>query len=282
MTGLTHALRGANPGARLRGALRGDKAVVGGLLVLALLALAALVRGGDAWRAMDLTALHEGPSMRHWFGTTGTGRDVLALTMRGLRSSLLLGLAAGLAATAVAALVGAFAGLVGGPMDRLLMAGTDLLLVLPGVLLVAVIAPQGASRGHVVFLLALLLWPLTARAVRAQTRSLRAREFVLAASYLGASRARIVLRHILPNLAGLLAADAALNVGMAILGESGLSFLGFGVAPPDVSLGTLIAEGAPVATVQPWLFLPPALVLVALTAAVNLVGNGLHRALEDR
>ncbi|WP_460301118.1 ABC transporter permease [Actinocorallia aurea] len=279
---MTQPLGGAKPGTRLIGALYGDKAVAGGLLVLAVLALAALARGGDGWRAMDLDALREGPSARHWFGTTGTGRDVAALTMRGLRSSLLVGVAAGIAATAVAALVGAFAGLVGGLPDRLLMGATDLLLVLPGVLLVAVVAPQGTSPAVLVLLLALLLWPLTARAVRAQTRSLRAREFVLAAVYLGASRRWIVLRHILPNLAGLLLADVAVNVGMAILGESGLAFLGFGVAPPDVSLGTLIAEGAPLATVQPWLFLPPALVLVALTAAVNLLGNGLHRALEDR
>ncbi|MCD0453569.1 ABC transporter permease [Actinocorallia sp. API 0066] len=262
--------------------IRRDRAVLAGLLVLGVLGLAALTRGGDGWRELDLTALREGPSARHWFGTTGTGRDVFALTMRGMRASLLLGIAAGVLATAVAAVVGAFAGLTGGLADRILMGATDLLLVLPGVLLVAVVAPEGASSAQLVLLLAVLLWPLTARAVRAQTRSLRAREFVLAAEYLGASRARIVLRHILPNLGGLLVADAAVNVGLAILGESGLAFLGFGVRPPDVSLGTLIAEGTPVATVQPWLFLPPALLLVALVLAVNLVGNGLHRALEER
>ncbi len=289
MTGLTQLLpprgrrlRPLRPTrkAMLRGPLRDRAALYGGVLLAVLVSVALAGAFGRDWRALDLSALREPPSARHWFGTTGTGRDMFALSLRGMRRSLAVGLAAGLLATAVAALVGAFAGLVGGIVDRLLMGTADLLLMLPGVLLVAVLAPEGASWGTVVLLLAAFLWPLTARAVRAQTRALTRREFVLAALYAGASRRRIVLRHLLPNLAGLLSADAAVNVGMAIMGESGLAFLGFGVRPPDVSLGVLIADGTSAATVYPWLFLPPAVLLILIVLAVNLLGDGLHRALD--
>ncbi|WP_106398186.1 ABC transporter permease [Actinocorallia populi] len=295
MTGLTHSLQPSprrlrrllrprptrpSEGGPLRRLVRDRAAFCGGVLLAVLVSLALAGALGRDWRALDLSALREPPSARHWFGTTGTGRDMFALSLRGMRRSLAVGLSAGLLATAIAALVGAFAGLVGGPADRLLMGTADLLLVLPGVLLVAVLAPEGASWGTVVLLLAAFLWPLTARTVRAQTRALAEREFVLAAFYTGASRRRVVLRHLLPNLAGLLSADAAVNVGVAIMGESGLAFLGFGVRPPDVSLGILIADGTSAATVYPWLFLPPAVLLTLIVLAVNLLGDGLHRAMD--
>jgi len=287
MTGLVHSLRPRVRRLRSPGGLGSSEggvrrpsraAVCGGVLLAALTALAVAGSFGADWRALDLTALREPPSSRHWFGTTGTGRDMFALSLRGMRRSLAVGLAAGLLATAIAALAGAFAGFFGGTLDRLLMGTADLLLVLPGVLLVAVLAPEGASWGTVVLLLAAFLWPLTARAVRAETRALAEREFVLAALCAGASRRRIVLSHLLPHLSGLLAADAAVNAGVAITGESGLAFLGFGVRPPDVSLGTLIADGTSAATVYPWLFVPPAVLLALIVLAVNLLGDGLHRA----
>lgn len=297
MTDLAHPLRRRGrrlrQGGRLKGlnrlrpredgparrSVRDRAAVCGAVLLAALLLLALFGALGRDWRVLDLSALREAPSTRHWFGTTGTGRDMFALSLRGMRRSLAVGLAAGLLATAIAAVAGAFAGLVGGALDRMLMGAADLLLVLPGVLLVAVLAPEGASRGTVVLLLAAFLWPLTARAVRAQARALRESEFVLAAFCLGASRRRVVLRHLLPNLAGLLVADATVNVGLAVMGESGLAFLGFGVRPPDVSLGILIADGTSAATVYPWLFVPPAILLTLIVLAVNLLGDGLHRAL---
>ncbi|WP_460370965.1 ABC transporter permease subunit, partial [Actinocorallia lasiicapitis] len=113
-------------------------------------------------------------------------------------------------------------------------------------------------------------------AVRGQTRSLRERECVRAAAWAGASPGRVVRRHLLPHLAPLLVADATLNVGLAVLAESGLSYLGFGVRPPGVSLGTLIADGAPAATVQPWLFLPAAVLLSLLILGCGLVGDALQ------
>ena len=129
-------------------------------------------------------------------------------------------------------------------------------------------------------LLAVFAWPLSARVVRSLTLSIREREYVLAARFMGLSAARIIVRHILPNASSLLIIDATLGVGYAILSETGLSYFGFGVQPPDTSLGTLIGEGARMATTYPWIFLGPAVVLVFLVLCVNAVGDGLRDALD--
>jgi peptide/nickel transport system permease protein len=118
--------------------------------------------------------------------------------------------------------------------------------------------------------------------VRGMTMSLREREFIRAARYMGVSSRRIIMHHIVPNVASILIIDATLNVGSAILAETGLSFLGFGVQPPDVSLGTLIADGTPSTTTFPWVFLFPAGVLVLIVLCANLAGDGLRDALDPR
>ena len=121
---------------------------------------------------------------------------------------------------------------------------------------------------------------ISSRIVRGMTMTLREREFVVAARYMGVRSWRIIVRHIVPNVASLLIIDAALNVGIAILAETGLSFLGFGIQPPDVSLGTLIADGTKSATTFPWVFLFPAGVLVLIILCANLVGDALRDALD--
>ncbi len=158
----------------------------------------------------------------------------------------------------------------------------DLLLVLPSFLIVAILSPTFRGKTWLVFvvLLAAFLWMVTARIVRGMTISLREREYVLAARYMGVGAPRIIFRHILPNLASLLIIDATINVSAAIISETGLSYFGFGVQPPDVSLGTLIADGTTAATTYSWLFLFPAGLLVAIVLAVNLVGDGLRDALD--
>jgi peptide/nickel transport system permease protein len=118
--------------------------------------------------------------------------------------------------------------------------------------------------------------------VRGMTMSLREREFIRAARYMGVASRRIIVHHIVPNVASILIIDATLNVGSAILAETGLSFLGFGVQPPDVSLGTLIADGTPSATTFPWVFLFPAGALVLIVLCANLAGDGLRDALDPR
>lgn len=261
----------------------GSRRAVAGLVLLILLfalAFAGPLVSPWEWDETDFAAFRQGPSAQHWFGTTQSGRDVFALTLRGTQKSLLIGPFVAVISTGLAALVGTVAGFAGGWIDRILMWGVDLLLVLPSFLVIAVLAPRLGGGPALVPLLAAFLWMITARVVRAATVSLREREYVLAARFLGVSAPRVIVRHILPQLASLLAVDASLNVSVAIIAESGLSYLGFGVRPPDVSLGTVIADGHGTATTYPWAFGFAAGLLVLIVLAVNLLGDGLRDVLD--
>ena len=232
---------------------------------------------------LDYYALQQPPTTVHWFGTNSIGQDLLAQTLRGMQKSLLIGVAVALISTLIAATVGAIAGYFGGWRDRALMWIVDLLLVVPSFLLIAIVTPRIRESSSVLWLIVLLSafsWMISSRIVRGMTMSLREREFVSAARYMGVSNRRIIIRHILPNVASILIIDTALNVGIAILAETGLSFLGFGVQPPDVSLGTLIADGTRSVTTFPWVFLFPAGVLVLIVLCANLIGDGLRDALD--
>jgi glutathione transport system permease protein len=268
----------------LRRFLRRRSAVVGLVVVLLLFAFAYLSPYLYPWKydQLDFQSFQEPPSARHWFGTYQTGGDVFALTMRGMQKSLVIGLLGAVVSTGIAALVGAFAGYFGGWLNWFLLAWVDLLLVLPSFLIIAILSPAFRGQTWLIFviLLAAFFWMVTARVVRGLTLSLREREFVLAARYMGVPGWRIIFRHILPNMASLLIIDATINVSAIILAEVGLSFFGFGVQPPDVSLGTLLADGAPAAQPFPWQFYFAAGVLVLLVLAVNVVGDGLRDALD--
>lgn len=232
---------------------------------------------------LDYYALQQPPSTTHWFGTNSIGQDLLAQTLRGMQKSLLIGVAVAFISTLIAATVGAVAGYFGGWRDRALMWIVDLLLVVPSFLLIAIVTPRTRESGSILWLILLLSvfsWMISSRIVRGMTMSLREREFVSAARYMGVSNRRIIVRHILPNVASILIIDTALNVGIAILAETGLSFLGFGVQPPDVSLGTLIADGTRSVTTFPWVFLFPAGVLVLIVLCANLIGDGLRDAMD--
>jgi peptide/nickel transport system permease protein len=269
----------------LRRLLRNKQARYGfvALVVLVALAYAGPFFGNYDWTDKDFLAFMSAPDGDHWWGTTAIGQDMYAVTLRGMQKSIVIGLLVALISTGLAAIVGAFAGYFGGWVDRLLMWGVDLLLVLPSFLIIAIVSPrlrEGGSWLWFVALLAAFSWMITSRVVRSMTLSLREREYVLAAVYMGIPRWKIIFRHIVPNLSSLLIIDATLNVSGAIIGEAALSFFGFGIQPPDVSLGTLIAEGSRNATGYPWLFAFPAGLLVALVLSVNLIGDGLRDALD--
>jgi peptide/nickel transport system permease protein len=232
---------------------------------------------------LDYYALQQPPTTDHWFGTNALGQDLLAQTLRGMQKSMLIGVCVAFISTTIAATVGSVAGYFLGRRDRTLMWIVDLLLVVPGFLLIAIVTPRLSQSNRVFWLIILLSvfsWMISSRIVRGMAMSLREREFVSAARYMGVSDWRIILRHIVPNVASILIIDTALNVGIAILAETGLSFLGFGIQPPDVSLGTLIADGTKSATTFPWLFLFPAGVLVSIVMCANLIGDGLRDAID--
>jgi len=280
------ALAGTSTRGRLvaRRFLRHRLAVFGLACVLLLYALAFLGPLFTPWgyAEQDPNAYLQPPSAQHWFGTTQIGEDVFAQTLRGLQKSLTIGLLVGLISTALAAVVGATAGYFGGWVDRTLMWVVDLLLVLPSFLIIAILSPSFRGTTWLIFvmLLAAFAWMISARIVRGMTLSLREREFVLAARFMGVPPWRIIARHIVPNMASLLIIDATVTVGGAILLETGLSYFGFGVQPPDVSLGTLIASGTSSALTFPWLFLFSGGLLVLTVLSVNFVGDGLRDALD--
>jgi peptide/nickel transport system permease protein len=262
-----------------------NKLAVGGLAVIVLLYLLAFLSPLFApwtYRQQDYTAFLQPPGGTHWFGTTQVGEDVFAQAMRGLQKSLTIGLLVGIISTSIAAIVGATAGYFGRMTDRALMWLVDLLLVMPSFVIISIISPalRGKNWLWFVVLLAVFHWMITARIIRGMTLSLREREFVKAAKFMGESAHKIIVRHILPNMASLLIIDATVNVGVAVLAETGLSFFGFGVQPPDVSLGTLIRDGSRATFTSPWLFLFAGGLLVLAVLAVNFVGDGLRDALD--
>ena len=268
----------------LRRFLRQRLALTGLAVVLALFAGAYLSPYFYDWQynQLDTSAFLTAPSRDHWFGTTQNGFDMFALTMRGMQKSLIIGLLGALIATALAALVGAFAGSFAGALGATLLTIVDLLLVLPAFLIIAILSPvfRGESWLIFVLLLAGFQWMITARIVRGMTLSLKEREFVLAARFMGVPGWRIIVRHVLPNMASLLIIDATVNVSSLILAEVGLSFFGFGVQPPDVSLGTLIGDYSGAALTYPWEFYFPAGFLLVLVLAINVVGDGLRDAFD--
>jgi ABC-type dipeptide/oligopeptide/nickel transport system permease subunit len=225
-----------------------------------------------------------GPSLQHPFGTDTIGHDLFAQVLSGTATSIETALVVAVIATAIGTLVGAAAGYYGGLADSLLMRFTDLVLVVPvlAVLLVLAAGVSGLAGNWLVIalVLAALFWTYLARLVRGTFLSLREREFVEAEWAIGASDRRIILRHMIPNAIGPIVVNATLTVALAMLVEAILSFLGLGIQPPDVSLGSLIAAGQGDATALPWLFYFPAGVLVLAILSVNFIGDGLRDALD--
>ncbi|UGT40391.1 ABC transporter permease [Nocardia yamanashiensis] len=269
----------------LRRFLRNKAAVSGAVILLTLLVGSFVLPPllPYDYQQLDYTALLKPPSAKHPFGTTQIGQDVLAQTLRGLQRSLIIGFSVAFMSAIIATIVGSVAGLIGGWPDKALMWVVDLLLVVPSFIIVAIFAPRTKGNASIVLLILLLGgfgWMISARIVRGLTLSLREREFVRAARYMGASTRTVIVSHIVPNIASILIIDTTLAVGAAVLGETGLSFLGFGVQPPDVSLGSLIAAGTASALTYPWLFMFAGGLLITTVLCANLVGDGLRDAFD--
>jgi peptide/nickel transport system permease protein len=225
-----------------------------------------------------------GPSGEHWFGTDPIGHDVFAQVMQGTEISLRTALLVAAISTVIGTLIGAAAGYYGGFIDQALMRITDLVLIVPLLAVLLVLAnkfsKQANSSLFVGLMLALLLWCWLARLIRGTFLSLREREFIEAEHAIGASDLRIIMRHLIPNAAGSIVVNATLTVAIAMLTEAALSYLGLGVQPPQVDLGTLIAGGEGDATTLPWLFYFPAVFLVVAILSVNFIGDGLRDAFD--
>jgi len=267
------------------------------LVVLAFAAsLIAELRGVDP-AATDLFRRHEPPSAERWLGTDELGRDLFQRLLDGGRVSLLVGLMGALLSAAIGAVIGVVAGYVGGRFDAVLMRFTDGVIALPLLPLLIVMAAidprkigvpddvfhsETFSLYRIVVIVALTGWTTVARLVRAETLSLKARDFTRAARAVGASPHRIMFRHILPNAAGSLMVATTMSIGGLILLESTLSFLGLGIQPPAASWGNMLTGAQDLLHDAPMLAVWPGLLIFLTVIAFNFLGDGLQDALDPR
>lgn len=239
-----------------------------------------------SYDGMNLRAARLAPTLEggHFFGTDKLGRDYFTRVLFGARTSIFVALVVALLSTLIGTLIGATAGYFGGWIDDAFMRFTDLVLILPGLaLLMILIAFIGeGSPLQIAIILSSLMWTLIARIVRAQVLSMRTREFVEAATLSGASSWRVIWRHMLPNMLGPIIVNTTLTVSSAILVESALSFIGFGVKPPTPALGQLISDGRGSMQTEWWLVTFPGLVIIAICLTINFIGDGLRDALDAR
>lgn len=277
---------------------RSHTAAMVSAVVLALIILLALTSIGfgpiPGWWDKTYTAtgsvINNGApniSAGHPLGQDNLGRDYFAMVMRGTQQSLVIAFVVGIVSTVIGALVGAVAGYARGWVDALLMRLTDLVIVIPLLALAAVLGKISTvfTSGGVLplaLVLGLVTWTSLARLVRGEVLSLREKEFVAAAVSMGAKPGRIIFRHLLPNSIGVIVVNATFAISAAILLETTLSYLGFGVKAPDTSLGLLISQNEAAFTTRPWLFWAPGLMILAIALCVNFIGDGLRDAFDPR
>lgn len=246
--------------------------------------------GKDWWTRYDIVN-GGAPTIQLWpfqlgehpFGQDDLGKDMFARVMRGTQQSLVVVFITGILATVVGTVIGAVSGFYRGVTDSLLMRFTDVIIIIPILVLAAVLARTvGGNAVTIGVVIGVLAWTGLARLVRAEFLALREREFVDAARVAGASDARIIFKHILPNTVGVIVVNSTLLMSAAILIEVSLSFLGFGIQTPDISLGQLINEYQGAFNTRPWLFWWPGVFIIAIALCINFVGDGLRDAFDPR
>lgn len=270
-----------------------NRLALAGLIVLALICTSVLFAGLSP-HDPDRTNIRErfsGPTLTHPFGTDDLGRDVLTRVLYGGRISLLVGALAMSLSVVIGTIVGGTAGYFRGWLDSTLMRLTDLFLSLPSLFVLIVLStllqgtPFAAAYGGlllIVIIISTLSWMVVARIVRASFLSIRERDFVEAARAHGSSHLRLMFRHILPNALGPIFVQATLQVAYAIIAESGLSYLGFGIQPPTATWGNMLRDAQAYMTRHPWLAIFPGLMIFLTVMSVNAVGDGLRDAFDPR
>ncbi|NTW38761.1 MAG: ABC transporter permease [Cellulomonadaceae bacterium] len=251
------------------------------LCVLLLAAMIGLVAGADP-QAIGTMRLQP-PSSGAWLGTDSLGRDLFARVLEGTRTTVLISVVAVLISTLVAIVLGITAAVVGGVVDIVVMRVADALLAFPAVLLgIVVAAIVGGGPRAAVTTIVIVTLPLMLRVFRTAAVEVVHRDFYTASQVGGAGLVRLSTKHVVRNIAGAIAVQLTYAASVAMLVEGSISFLGFGVAPPGASLGSLVQDGAPYLTLAPWLALAPGCVLALAIMSINLLGDTLRDALEPR
>ena len=263
--------------------LRTNRAALLGLILILLIVLLAifapLVARYDP-NALNLVDMRKPPSAEHWFGTDDLGRDVFARVVYGSRTSLMIGFVPSIISLVLGTALGLMAGFMGKRTDAVIMRLADVVLAFPSLLLAMVVMyTLGASLLNMFIALSIINWAGTARVVRAQTLSIKEKEFVEAARSMGVSRFKIVFRHILPNCLPNLIVLFTLDIPGAIMWESSMSFLGVG-DPNAASWGLMVSQGKSYAYMCPWLILAPGLAILITVMAFNFLGDGLRDAID--
>lgn len=263
-----------------------NKAAMVSLFILFVMTLAVIFLPMIASYAYDDTdwyAMHAAPSAEHWFGTDSLGRDLYVRTLIGGRISLMVGVLGAFVAVLIGTLYGAASGFIGGKVDRIMMRILEILYAVPFMFLVIVLVTFFGRNIVLIFVaIGAIAWLDMARIVRGQTLSLRSKEFIEAAHVSGVSTWRIITRHIVPNVLGIVAVYSTLLIPSMILTESFLSFLGLGVQEPMTSWGALLQEGSQTMEVAIWQLTYPAIFMVVTLFCFNYVGDGLRDALDPK
>ena len=269
-----------------------NKLAVLGLAIIALMLTAWLIspaiRRYDPYRYQNYDALNQGPSRAHFFGTDSLGRDNWSRVLTGIGLSLQVGLGVALSVLAIGAIVGGLAAMGGRFTDNLLMRLTDITYAFPDLLLIILVQAVFAGRKfpppvlQVIFAIAVVAWVTVARLIRGQMLSLKERDYVQAARALGASEARIVFYHLLPNTLSPVIVAITFAVPGAIFAEAALSFIGVGLPPPTASLGRLVNDGRAYVQANPAVIAFPAGAISLLMLAFTFLGDGLRDALDPR
>jgi peptide/nickel transport system permease protein len=255
------------------------------LLTIFVLAVAAPLSQRYPPNKINLSQAGKPPSAEHWLGTDRLGRDIWSRVINGGRVSLAVGLSATLVSLTVGIVLGAASGYLGGWVDIVLQRFTDVVMTFPSIVLMLTLATfVGSGVVNTILIIGLVSWPGLSRLVRAEFLSARERTYVDAARCLGVPSPRIMFLHILPNALSPVLAAAAFGVGGAILTEAGLSFLGLGVPLPTASWGNMmeVARELEVLRGAPWMWIPPAVVIVLTVLCVNFIGDGLRDAFDPR
>ncbi|OYN92360.1 ABC transporter permease [Parenemella sanctibonifatiensis] len=261
-----------------------NKLAVIGLAVFFLLILLSIfgkVISPYDFSELDFMAFNQPPNSQHWFGTNALGQDNFTRTAHGLQRSIIIAVCVSSATTLISAMVGATAAYFGGAYERIVLAIIHFLLVVPTFLILAMLSNSAGGDWRVLIVVMIAIgWMYAARVIWSLSMSIREREYVTASRYMGVNPFVVVWRHMVPNIGSLLVIQFTLGIVGTVMSETGLSFLGFGIKLPDVSLGTLLQEGNATLTTTPWLFYFPAGVLTLLTTSMALIADGLRDALD--